>query len=173
MTKAHELRIFFDCARKTIVFVRLTTVRLSVCNSSSQLTYTRGYCISHDTEGPQTELRSQTDLPTNQPHQIQYWQNQQNNPRQNQQQNHESIQVQPVEQHGICDRVFKAIKTKKHHSFICFDIEEFYPSISQDLLNRALDLASTYDVTNDEETSCNTCKTFDPYAQTATLVKEG
>ena len=112
MTKAHELRIFFDCARKTIVFVRLTTVRLSVCNSSSQLTYTRGYCIIHNTEGPQIELRSQTDLPTNQPHQIQYWQNQQNNPRQNQQQNHESIQVQPVEQHGICDRVFKAIKTK-------------------------------------------------------------
>ena len=30
MTKAHELRIFFDRARKTIVFVRLTTVRLSV-----------------------------------------------------------------------------------------------------------------------------------------------
>ena len=78
-----------------------------------------------------------------------------------------------MEKHGICDRVFKAIKTKKHHSFICFDIEEFYPSISQDLLNRVLDLASTYDVTNDEETSCNTCKTFDPYAQTATLVKEG
>ena len=70
MTKAHELRIFFDCARKTIVFVRLTTVRLSVCNSSSQLTYTRGYCIIHNTEGPQTELRSQTDLPTNQTHQI-------------------------------------------------------------------------------------------------------
>ena len=110
MTKAHELRIFFDCARKTIVFVRLTTVRLSVCNSSSQLK--GGNCIIHNTEGPQIELRSQTDLPTNQPHQIQYWQNQQNNPRQNQQQNHESIQVQPVEQHGICDRVFKAIKTK-------------------------------------------------------------
>ena len=105
MTKAHELRIFFDCARKTIVYVRLTTVRLSVCNSSSQLTYTRGYCMIHNTEGPQTELRSQTDLPTNQPHQIQYWQSQQNNPRQNQQQNQESIQVQPVEKHGICDRV--------------------------------------------------------------------
>ena len=152
--------------------MRLTTVRLSVCNSSSQLTYTRGYCIIYNTEGPQIELRSQSDLPTNQPHQIQYWQNQQNNPRQNQQQNHESIQVQPVEQHGICDRVFKTIKTKKHHCFICFDIEEFYPSISQDLLNRVLDFASAYDITNDEETSCNTCKTFDPYAQTATLAKE-
>ena len=66
----------------------------------------------------------------------------------------------------------KPLKTKIHYSFICFDIEEFYPSISQDLLNRVLDLASAYDITNDEETSCNTCKTFDPYAQTATLAKE-
>ena len=46
MTKAHGLRIFFDCARKTIVFVRLTTVRLSVCNSSSQLTYIREGTVS-------------------------------------------------------------------------------------------------------------------------------
>ena len=29
----------------------------------------------------------------------------------------------------------KPIKNKQHHSFICFDIEEFYPSISQDLPN--------------------------------------
>ena len=40
---------------------------------------------------------------------------------------------------------FKSIKNKQHLSFICFDIEEFYPSISQDLLNKALDFASTYD----------------------------
>ena len=46
---------------------------------------------------------------------------------------------------------FKAIENKQHHSFICFDIVEFYPSISQDLLNRALDFASAYDnITNDE-----------------------
>ena len=31
MTKAHELRIFFDRARKAIVYVCLTNVRLSVC----------------------------------------------------------------------------------------------------------------------------------------------
>ena len=37
---------------------------------------------------------------------------------------------------------FKAIENKQHHSFICFDIVEFYPSISQDLLNKALDFAS-------------------------------
>ena len=74
-----------------------------------------GYCIIHNTERPQTEL--QTNLPTSQPHQIRDWQNQQNNPRQNQQQNHESIQVQPVEKHGICDRVFKAIKNKNTPQF--------------------------------------------------------
>ena len=46
---------------------------------------------------------------------------------------------------------FKAIENKQHHSFICFDIVEFYPSISQDLLNKALDFASAYDnITNDE-----------------------
>ena len=46
---------------------------------------------------------------------------------------------------------FKAIENKQHHSFICFNIVEFYPSISQDLLNKALDFASAYDnITNDE-----------------------
>ena len=46
---------------------------------------------------------------------------------------------------------FKSIKNKQHLSFICFDIEEFYPSISQDLLNKALDFASTHDnITMDE-----------------------
>ena len=46
---------------------------------------------------------------------------------------------------------FKAIEHKQHHSFICFDIVEFYPSISQDLLNRALDFASAYDNITDDE----------------------
>ena len=46
---------------------------------------------------------------------------------------------------------FKATKHKQHHSFICFDIVEFYPSISQDLLNRALDFASAYDNITDDE----------------------
>ena len=39
---------------------------------------------------------------------------------------------------------FSNIKSKQHSNFICFDIEEFYPSISQDLLIRALDFASRY-----------------------------
>ena len=46
---------------------------------------------------------------------------------------------------------FKSIENKQRSSFICFDIEEFYPSISQDLLNKALDFASDYDnITTDE-----------------------
>ena len=46
---------------------------------------------------------------------------------------------------------FKAIENKQQQSFICFDIVEFYPSTSQDLLNRALDFASAYDsITHDE-----------------------
>lgn len=46
---------------------------------------------------------------------------------------------------------FKSANNKQQASFICFDIEEFYPSISKDLLNRALDFASNYDsITADE-----------------------
>ena len=40
---------------------------------------------------------------------------------------------------------FKSIKNKQQLSFFCFDIEEFYPSISKDLLSKGLDFASTYD----------------------------
>ena len=46
---------------------------------------------------------------------------------------------------------FKAIDNKHQHNFICFDIREFYPSISQDLLNKALEFASAYDnITKDK-----------------------
>ena len=173
MTKAHELRIFLDRARKAIVYVRLTTVRLSVCKFVFAVNiYSRG-TVSFITlrdhkpnfaHKPTCRLTNPTKSNIGRVRKIIL-------DRINKK-NHESIQVRPVEKHGICDRVFKAIKTKKHHSFICFDIEEFYSSISQDLLNKVLDLASAYDIINDEETSCNTCKTFDPYAQTATLAKE-
>ena len=46
---------------------------------------------------------------------------------------------------------FKSIENKQQFNFICFDIEEFYPSISQDLLNKALDFASNYDNITTEE----------------------
>ena len=38
---------------------------------------------------------------------------------------------------------FKNIPNKPSHSFICFDIVEFYPSITEDLLEKALEFAST------------------------------
>ena len=46
---------------------------------------------------------------------------------------------------------FKSIENKQQFSFICFNIEEFYPSISLDLLNKALDFASNYDNITTEE----------------------
>ena len=56
---------------------------------------------------------------------------------------------------------FTSIKNKQHSSFICFDIEEFYPSISQDLLNKALDFASDYDnITTDERNIITHAKNF-------------
>lgn len=46
---------------------------------------------------------------------------------------------------------FNLIDNKEKHNFICFDIVEFYPSISKELLNKALDFASKYDaITTDE-----------------------
>ena len=46
---------------------------------------------------------------------------------------------------------FNALENKQSNNFISFDIVEFYPSITEDLLNQALDFASTYDnITPDE-----------------------
>ncbi len=39
---------------------------------------------------------------------------------------------------------FKNIENKSNSSFICFDVESFYPSITQDLLEKALVFASNY-----------------------------
>ena len=47
---------------------------------------------------------------------------------------------------------FRNIKNKQQHSFICFDIVDFYPSISQNLLSSALHFASNLDdITSDEK----------------------
>ena len=40
---------------------------------------------------------------------------------------------------------FRKIEHKEQCTFMEFDIVEFYPSISADLLNKALDFASNYD----------------------------
>ena len=46
---------------------------------------------------------------------------------------------------------FNNIKNKQQSHFICFDIEEFYPSINSDLLNKSLDFASRYvNITTEE-----------------------
>ena len=42
--------------------------------------------------------------------------------------------------HPPCER----LTNKSDLAFICFDVVEFYPSISEDLLNRALDFASEH-----------------------------
>ena len=39
---------------------------------------------------------------------------------------------------------FKSIKNKKNYKFILFDIESFYPSITKELLEKALEWASRY-----------------------------
>lgn len=46
---------------------------------------------------------------------------------------------------------FESIQNKKAHSFIVFDIVEFYPSITPDLLNKALDYASCYSPISNED----------------------
>ena len=46
---------------------------------------------------------------------------------------------------------FNSIENKNDHSFIAFDVVEFYPSISIDLLNAALDFASRYHSITDDE----------------------
>ncbi|XP_044180078.1 uncharacterized protein LOC122961531 [Acropora millepora] len=39
---------------------------------------------------------------------------------------------------------YKQLQNKRNSTFICFDVVEFYPSISEALLNRALDFASQH-----------------------------
>lgn len=46
---------------------------------------------------------------------------------------------------------FKNVSDKQEHSFIIFDVVEFYPSISQELLLAALNFASQYNCISDDE----------------------
>ncbi len=46
---------------------------------------------------------------------------------------------------------FNSIPNKNQYSFIAFDVVDFYPSISIELLNAALDFASNYDDITEEE----------------------
>ena len=46
---------------------------------------------------------------------------------------------------------FKNINSKSEHSFICFDVCEFYPSINEELLTKALHYADNFDAITEEE----------------------
>ncbi len=46
---------------------------------------------------------------------------------------------------------YNNVSNKQQCSFICFDVCEFYPSITEDLLQKALTFASQYDTITDEE----------------------
>ena len=46
---------------------------------------------------------------------------------------------------------FKAIPDKSKHAFITFDVCDFYPSISEELLMKALDYASTFTNVTDQD----------------------
>lgn len=46
---------------------------------------------------------------------------------------------------------FRSVTHKSQYSFITFDVVDFYPSISADLLNTALDFASNYEEITDDE----------------------
>ena len=48
-------------------------------------------------------------------------------------------------------RWFKELENKQTMSFIQFDICEFYPSISEDLLRKAIDFAKQYEKISAEE----------------------
>eukprot|EP00794_Sanderia_malayensis_P012450 gene12450-biopygen9924 len=48
---------------------------------------------------------------------------------------------------------FNKIQDKQQHTFIIFDIENFYPSITEDLLKNALSFAKTYCKITDEDTN--------------------
>lgn len=46
---------------------------------------------------------------------------------------------------------FKAIPNKPSHSFVTFDVVDFYPSISEELLSKALSFAEQHDQITDDE----------------------
>ena len=46
---------------------------------------------------------------------------------------------------------YKAIDNKPKSSFICFDVVEFYPSITEELLRKAIEFAKKYDELDDQE----------------------
>ena len=46
---------------------------------------------------------------------------------------------------------YNSIENKSHNSFICFDVCEFYPSITEELLNKALKFAEEHTIITDQD----------------------
>ncbi len=46
---------------------------------------------------------------------------------------------------------FNSIDNKQQYAFIAFDVVDFYPSITIDLLNKALEFAANYQLISNEE----------------------
>ncbi|PFX24183.1 hypothetical protein AWC38_SpisGene11228 [Stylophora pistillata] len=65
---------------------------------------------------------------------------------------HQQYENKPVEEHIWRFRSwFKSLENKEQLSFICFDVCEFYPSITENPMSKELDFASTYrQITNRE-----------------------
>ena len=60
---------------------------------------------------------------------------------------------QPMEKHAKRYRMVWQHRGKTRHSFISFDIVDFYPSISENLLDQALSWASSMSDISDEDFS--------------------
>ena len=58
-----------------------------------------------------------------------------------------------MENHTKCNEWFGNIERKPRHSFISFDIVDFYTSISENLLNQVLSWASSLADISDEDIS--------------------
>ena len=68
---------------------------------------------------------------------------------------------------------FNDIENKNSHTFVQFDIVEFYPSISEDLFNKAVDFAKSFTaITPDEMNILIHCKKSFLFGQNSTWVKK-
>ena len=68
---------------------------------------------------------------------------------------------------------FENIKSKNKCIFMQYDIEEFYPSISEDLLKKALDHARTFvDISSEEEETIMHCRKSLLFSNTDIWIKK-
>ena len=85
------------------------------------------------------------------PAKTENWKNKQTDTGQDKQTNDRENEYQTLEKHETAHRVVQSIRNKPAHRFISFDVVEFYPSITEELLIKALDYASQFDKITQEE----------------------